>query len=516
MAIRRDEGALFSVSKATRVCSLHFVERDFVASVANGYRHLHQAAVPSVFSFKQTKAVRKPPAKRTPLQSMPASKKRRHTTDLGPQSVSTGNPADENSPSAHNRQAHMESADPDEFCTESEDLSCIPNSQRESPQKALPHSICTCSETISCLEKQLHASRLKELEAREQVQNLELQLKLKNNELDLLRSELILAQKRIEKLEELPPFGIARFKDSNEDMEFYTGLPSYNHFLSLLNYLDVGENGENISRCESKSSGLRNTENVGRRHKITVVNQLFLVLVKLRVGLFHRHLADLFYVSVSTVSRIFSCWIDYMYLQMTEMTLWLSRQAVDATMPSAFRDKYPSTRIILDATEIKCDVPTSFVTQSKVYSTYKSCHTLKGLVGISPHGALTFVSELFTGCTSDRECVIRSGFLNLPFDEGDSVMADKGFKIVDLLHSKKVKLNIPPFLMHGQFTPKEVEETQEIAAIRIHVERKIRKIKGYHIFDRSVPISLVPLANQMWTVCAMLTNLQPPLLREVE
>lgn len=299
-------------------------------------------------------------------------------------------------------------------------------------------------------------------------------------------------------------------------MEFYTSLPSYNHFASLLNYLDVGENAENISRCESKSGGLKNTKNVGRHHKITVENQLFLVLVKLRVRLFHRHLAHLFYVSVSTVSRIFSCWIDYMFLQMTELTLWLSRQAVDATMPPAFKDKFPSTRIILDATEIKCDVPTSFVIQSKVYSTYKSCHTLKGLVRISPHGVLTFVSELFTGCTSDKECVIRSGFLNLPFDAGDSVMADKGFKIADLLHSKKVNLNIPPFLMHGQFTLKEVEETQEIAAIRIHVERKIRKIKGYHIFDRSVPISLVPLVSQMWTVCAILTNFQPPLLKDAE
>ncbi|XP_072140499.1 uncharacterized protein [Dermacentor andersoni] len=280
-----------------------------------------------------------------------------------------------------------------------------------------------------------------------------------------------------------------------------------------MHLLDFGENGENIARKRTRS-GLRNVEYSGRRHKIGMENELFIVLVKLRVGLFHRHIGHLFNVSISTVSRIFSAVLDCIYLQVTETTTWISRQAIDAAMPSAFKKKYPSTCVILDATEIRCDVPTSFVTQSQVYSSYKSTHTFKALIGISPHGVLTFVSELFTGCTSDRECVEKSGSLDLKFDTGDSVMADKGFKIKDLLQSKKVMLNIPPFLMHGQFAPAEVEETQEIAAIRIHVERKIKKIKGYHIFDRSIPISLVPLANQMWAVCAFLTNFQPSLLKE--
>lgn len=59
---------------------------------------------------------------------------------------------------------------------------------------------------------------------------------------------------------------------------------------------------------------------------------------------------------------------------------------------------------------------------------------MKGLIGISPGGATTFVSELYTGSISDREIVIRSGFLDLPFDEKDLVMADTGFTVYDLLH----------------------------------------------------------------------------------
>ena len=43
------------------------------------------------------------------------------------------------------------------------------------------------------------------------------------------------------------------------------------------------------------------------------------------------------------------------------------------------------------------------------------------------------MSQLYTGQISDREIVMRSGFLNLPFARGDSVMADEGFTVQDLL-----------------------------------------------------------------------------------
>ena len=51
-----------------------------------------------------------------------------------------------------------------------------------------------------------------------------------------------------------------------------------------------------------------------------------------------------------------------------------------------------------------------------LYSRYK---------GVLPPG--TFISQLYTGHISDRKIV------NLPFDRGDSVMADKGFTVEDLL-----------------------------------------------------------------------------------
>ena len=63
----------------------------------------------------------------------------------------------------------------------------------------------------------------------------------------------------------------------------------------------------------------------------------------------------------------------------------------------------------------------------------------------TPKGSITFIGQLYTGSVSDKEMVERSGFLKLPFEQGDSVMADKGFTIEDVL-SLGVSLNIPLYL----------------------------------------------------------------------
>ena len=111
------------------------------------------------------------------------------------------------------------------------------------------------------------------------------------------------------------------------------------------------------------------------------------------------------------------------------------------------------------------------------------------------------------------ELTVRSGLLSLPFSRGDVVMADKGFTISDLLEPIGVGLNIPPFLgLRSQQTPSEVIATQEIASERIHVERAINKVKNFQIFNQVIPLSSAGSLNQMWTVCAVLTNMQNPII----
>ena len=156
--------------------------------------------------------------------------------------------------------------------------------------------------------------------------------------------------------------------------------------------------------------------------------------------------------------------------------------------------------------------PTSLLLQSQLYSSYKSTTTLKGLIGITPYGAVSFISCLYTGAISDKEITRCSGILDL-LEPGDSVMADKGFDIEHMLNDKGVGLNIPPFLQsQAQFTAADVQETKTIAKLRIHVERAIRRIKEYHFFDSDVPLSTLGSINQLYTVACLLTNFQGPLI----
>ena len=57
--------------------------------------------------------------------------------------------------------------------------------------------------------------------------------------------------------------------------------------------------------------------------------------------------------------------------------------------------------------------------------------TWKSLIGISPAGIVTFVSDLYPGSISDKQIKKQSGLIDL-CEEGDAIMADKGFLISDL------------------------------------------------------------------------------------
>ena len=64
---------------------------------------------------------------------------------------------------------------------------------------------------------------------------------------------------------------------------------------------------------------------------------------------------------------------------------------------------------------------------------------------------MCFVSELFGGSVSDCELIVQCGLLNL-LEPGDSLMADQGFMIADLLEPRGVGLNIPPQKLLPQLT----------------------------------------------------------------
>ena len=191
-----------------------------------------------------------------------------------------------------------------------------------------------------------------------------------------------------------------------------------------------------------------------------------------------------------------------------------SQELVRKNMPREFAE-YPTTRIILDCSEIFIQRPSAMLAQSETWSEYKHHNTWKVLVGITPNGQVSYLSHLWGGRVSDKQITRESGVLDL-LEAGDNVMVDRGFDISNIVPDR-VTVNMPPFLAgRDQMTAAETEETMSIASVHIHVERAIGRMKTYHILDGTLLNTLSPYATQIVTVCGLLTNFLPPLLKPAD
>lgn len=174
------------------------------------------------------------------------------------------------------------------------------------------------------------------------------------------------------------------------------------------------------------------------------IDQLFAVLMRLKVGLYVQDISERFQFSSASFSVYFATWISLIHAELKFLNPFPSKDIIKRTMPESFKAKYPSNRVIIDCTELSIQSSSSLINQSLTFSSYKHHTTVKLLVGISPSGVITFVSDAWPGKTSDRQLTEECGLLEL-LEPNDSVMADKGFTIADLLEKRQCFLNIPPF-----------------------------------------------------------------------
>ena len=283
-------------------------------------------------------------------------------------------------------------------------------------------------------------------------------------------------------------------------MSFYTGFSSYITFVAFFNCVKpAASNMQSAYYASSETVSL-----AGRKRNMLLNDELFMFLCRLKAGLLEQDMSVRFSCSVSTISRKIVTWVNFLYFVLGSIPIWLPRETIQELMPECFKSLYPRTRVIIDCTELRIQQPSSLVLNSQSYSHYKGTNTFKCLIGIAPHGAITFISSLYTGCMSDIEITKLCGLLDL-LEPGDAVMADKGFTLRKILAERGVTLNIPELLSSKrQFTISEIEHTEEVAKLRIHIERMNRRIKENHLFDTPIPLSLVESINQLWTVACLL------------
>ena len=210
-------------------------------------------------------------------------------------------------------------------------------------------------------------------------------------------------------------------------------------------------------------------------------------------------------------NAIFTTWIKFLSRELGWLISWPERSVIRRNLPTVFRKYYPKCCVILDCSESFIETPSSLNDAAKCWSEYKHHTTIKYLVGITPNGAVSYLSECYGGRASDKFIVNDSNFLDF-LRPGDQVMADRGFKIQDELAFHQCTLAIPPSKHNDlQMVSSAVQETSKIANVRIYVEQAIKRMKEYKFLKNEIPVSLLPLVDDITKTCVALCNLSPPL-----
>ena len=277
-----------------------------------------------------------------------------------------------------------------------------------------------------------------------------------------------------------------------EGMNFYTGLEDYSKFEFVLQTL--GEAAKHLNYRYSKVK------------QVTIEDQFFLTLIKLRRKKTNFELSRLFAISEFQVTNIIVTWVNFMYYQWKELDIWPSRDLVKYHAPSDFKAKFPSTRAVVDGTECPIQKPKDPIAQQHTFSLYKNKNTAKVLVSATPGGLVSDVTPAFGGAASDRQIVERSS-LPTKCDPRDSIMADKGFNVQDIFASYDVHINIPEFFKKkNRLSGHTVMKDRKIASKRVHIERIIGLGKTYKILCYKMNATESRMSSKIIFICFMLCN----------
>ncbi|KAJ8671462.1 hypothetical protein QAD02_002721 [Eretmocerus hayati] len=226
-----------------------------------------------------------------------------------------------------------------------------------------------------------------------------------------------------------------------------------------------------------------------------------------------------FGISGSQASRVFTNHVDTMAEFFKQLIIWPNRKQIKMNLPIPFRYRYSDVQSIIDCFEIEIEKPSDAMNQSMTWSQYKGCNTYKGFLSVTGDGLMNFVSKGACGRCSDISIVENCGYLD-KIPPGTSVLADRGFKGLDiLLQRKSCTLTRPPSVQKDIKSSKEdVKLTKQVASIRIHVERAINRIRNYSILDihSRVDNSLIKHIDSLVYIVCGLVNLQRPIIKQTD
>lgn len=147
-------------------------------------------------------------------------------------------------------------------------------------------------------------------------------------------------------------FCISNVKD-NDIFQFWTGMPSYGVFSALLTYLRPRAESMQYWKGSSKSSNqhynLHFASKPGRQRKLSLEDELFLTLVRLRTGLLMVDLAACFSISIASASSVFTTWINLLYVELKDLCCLPNIDSMLVNRAKSF-DDFRDVHMVMDCT----------------------------------------------------------------------------------------------------------------------------------------------------------------------
>ena len=240
-------------------------------------------------------------------------------------------------------------------------------------------------DTIERQEEKLKLSSINTdnvVEAGRKLDQAEKELEQTKKELQQAKEELDQAKAELEELkkDQLTWQGL---ENNDNKVLFYTGLPNF-VILKMVFELAL----KVLPPSSIKPHGNRKLDNF---------TEFLITVAKLRLNLKNRDLAYRFGVSESVITNTIHKWINILYVALKFLIRWPSREEVRKTLPECFHGKFQKAVVIIDCTEIFIERATNLLVRLQTWSNYKSHNTVKYLIGITPQGTISFVSEAWGG-----------------------------------------------------------------------------------------------------------------------
>eukprot|EP00079_Xenopus_tropicalis_P028147 XP_012822893.1 PREDICTED: uncharacterized protein LOC101732849 isoform X2 [Xenopus tropicalis] len=271
-------------------------------------------------------------------------------------------------------------------------------------------------------------------------------------------------------------FCLKSIKNESKWVRFYTGFDGYEQLSNFLGFLTADPN-----LCTGK---IRRRTEVGPQNALSLEDQLFLVLTRLRLGLLLQDLAFRFRVSESTVSRYWLNWTELLHARLTQVPVLYSMRYLDLFEPKRLEQYQGLTCTVMDCTDLFFEVQAKDRSKPASNHPCRNHYLRRGYAIASPNGFITFSSSL-------------------PFGIATKIM--DGQPQEELHGDIMPSLQFPPFMQNDpvQLTQEQHGMSRQVLSLLSLIDKALnfRFLKGVY------PQSMEAQVDRAWIICCYLACL---------